>query len=187
MAIKSFALSLLVVTATPAVVTAASPDDSVRVITWADLIPKAAVEHATPKTFFSGATPVDANTPARSPLPEGKFMETKLRQPGEGSPPAVVAELDGKRVRIGGFIVPLDFEATKVKEFRLVPFVGACIHVPAPPANQIVYVKVENGIDVSNTFDAVYVTGALKTTVASTSLADAGYTLDAEAVTAYKP
>ena len=54
--------------------------------------------------------------------------------------------LDGKRVHIGGYVVPLDFEATTVKEFLLVPFVGACIHVPPPPANQIVYVKVEQGL-----------------------------------------
>ena len=173
--------------AIPAVVTTASADDSVQVVTWADLVPKAAVEPPKPKTFFSGAAPVDANTTAPPPLPEGKFMQSKLPQPGEGSPPAVVAELDGKRVRIGGFIVPLDFEATNVKEFLLVPFVGACIHVPAPPANQIVYVKVEKGLDVRNTFDAVSVTGTIKTKVASTGLADAGYTLDAEGITAFKP
>ena len=50
-------------------------------------------------------------------MPEGKFMQIKRRQPGEGSPPAVVADLDGKRVSIGGYVVPLDFEATTVKEF----------------------------------------------------------------------
>ena len=81
----------------------------------------------------------------------------------------------------------MDFEATKVKEFLLVPFVGACIHVPPPPANQIVYVKVESGFDVGGTFDPITVTGTLKTTTAFTGLADAGYTLDAETVTAIKP
>ena len=81
-----------------------------------------------------------------------------------GSPPAVVASLDGKRVQIGGYVVPLDFDATRVKEFLLVPFVGACIHVPPPPPNQIVYVKAEGGVDVKGTFDPVWVTGTLTVT-----------------------
>ena len=72
-------------------------------------------------------------------------MSMKRRQPGGDQPPRVVAELNGKRVRIGGYVVPLDFEATTIKEFLLVPFVGACIHVPPPPANQIVYVKADKG------------------------------------------
>ena len=101
-------------------------------------------------------------------------------------PPAVVANLDGKRVHIGGYVVPLDFDATQVKEFLLVPFIGACIHVPPPPANQIIYVKSPKGFDVKGTFDPVYVTGKLTTTVAFTGLAEAGYTLDAEMVESRK-
>ena len=93
-------------------------------------------------------------------------------------PAPVVQSLDGKRVHIGGYVVPLDFEATRVKEFLLVPFVGACIHVPPPPANQIVYVKTEQGFDVQGTFDPVWVTGTLTVTPAFTGLAEAGYTLD---------
>jgi hypothetical protein len=104
-----------------------------------------------------------------------------LGQASEGPVPVVTA-LDGKRVRIGGYVVSLDFDATRVKEFLLVPFVGACIHVPPPPANQIVYVKSEQGFDVSGTFDPVWVTGTLKVTTAHTGLAEAGYTLVAENV-----
>jgi hypothetical protein len=121
------------------------------------------------------------------PLPEGKFMSMKRRQPGGGAPPAVVTELDGKRVRIGGYVVPLDFEATSIKEFLLVPFVGACIHVPPPPANQIIYVKAEGGFDVTGSFDPVTVTGTIRTVTAFTGLADAGYSIEADAVEALKP
>ena len=74
------------------------------------------------------------------------------------------------------------FESTNVKEFLLVPFVGACIHVPPPPANQIVYVKVEKGFDVSDTFAPVTVTGTIKTDLAITGLADAAYTMEATSV-----
>jgi hypothetical protein len=111
-------------------------------------------------------------------------MSMKRRQPGADLPPRVIPGLNGKRVRIGGYVVPLDFESTSVKEFLLVPFVGACIHVPPPPANQIVYVKSAKGFEIGGTFDPVTVTGVIKTETAFTGLADAGYSLDAESVEA---
>jgi uncharacterized protein len=85
-------------------------------------------------------------------------------------------------VHIGGYVVPLDFDATRVKEFLLVPYVGACIHVPPPPANQIIYVKAEQGFDVRGSFDPVWVTGALKVIPVLTGLAETGYSLEAERV-----
>jgi hypothetical protein len=150
---------------------------------WAQLMPPAeAVSPLKPKTFFSGSTTSDDGGPPPPPLAEGAFMSIKRRQPGAGLPPRVVSELDGKRVRIGGYVVPLDFDSTTVKEFLLVPFVGACIHVPPPPANQIVYVKTEKGFEIGGAFDPVTVTGTMKTEPAFTGLADAGYSIDAESV-----
>ncbi|MFZ1102741.1 MAG: DUF3299 domain-containing protein, partial [Hyphomicrobiaceae bacterium] len=118
--------------------------------------------------------------PAPAPQAEGRWMSGAAAS--TGAPAPVVAALDGKRVRIGGYVVSLDFDATKVKEFLLVPFVGACIHVPPPPANQIVYVKSEAGFEVTGMFDPVWVTGTLKTATAHTGLAEAGYSLVAEKV-----
>jgi len=157
--------------------------DSPRQLKWADLVPKAMVASVMkPKTFFGGSTPMPDGGPPPPPLPEGKFMAVKRRQPGSDQPPAVVPELDGQQVSIGGYVVPLDFDATTVKEFLLVPFVGACIHVPPPPANQIIYVKTDKGFEVGGAFDPVTVTGQINTTVAFTGLADAGYTLTADTV-----
>lgn len=172
---RRFVLASLVISASLSFARADASMD----INWKDLVPKNVAPATKPKTFFSGSTAADPNAPPPPPLEEGKFMQTKRRQPGAGAPPAVVAELNGKSVRLGGYVVPLDFDATTVKEFLLVPFVGACIHVPPPPANQIVYVKIANGFDVSGTFDPVTVTGVIKTDVAFTGLADAGYTMDA--------
>ncbi|CAN1723882.1 DUF3299 domain-containing protein [Hyphomicrobium sp. 1Nfss2.1] len=153
-------------------------------ITWAKLMPPAQQMNALkPKTFFAGSQPApdDGGAPP-PPLAEGGFMSVKRKQPGGNQPPRVVTEYNGKRVKIGGYVVPLDFEATSVKEFLLVPFVGACIHVPPPPANQIVYVKSEKGFEIGGQFDPVWVTGTIKTEPAFTGLADAGYTIDADAV-----
>jgi hypothetical protein len=153
---------------------------------WGQLVPPAEAVKPKPKTFFSGAAPTSSADDGAPPPPlaEGGFMSIKRRQPGGDKPPRVVTEFNGKRVRIGGYVVPLDFEATTVKEFLLVPFVGACIHVPPPPANQIVYVKSEKGFQVAGQFDPVWVTGTLKTETAFTGLADAGYSIDADSVAA---
>lgn len=102
-------------------------------------------------------------------------------------PAPIVAELDGKTVRIDGYVVPLDFDATKVREFLLVPFVGACIHVPPPPANQIIYVKLDKGFEVAGSFDPVTVTGKLSAAQTFTGLAETGYAIAADAVEPRKP
>ena len=54
----------------------------------------------------------------------------------------VVESLNGTKVRIPGYVVPLDFNAeSEHKEFLLVPYCGACLHTPPPPPNQILFVK----------------------------------------------
>jgi hypothetical protein len=182
-ALLALPVALLAIPALIIPVQAADPPIDLK---WAQLMPPAqAAPSAKPKTFFAGSTaaPMDGG-PAPPPLPEGGFMSIKRRQPGGDQPPRVVSDLNGKRVKLGGYVVPLDFEATTIKEFLLVPFVGACIHVPPPPANQIVYVKSDQGFQITGQFDPVWVTGTIKTETAFTGLADAGYSLDAESVEA---
>ena len=74
---------------------------------------------------------------------------------------AVNTEVDGKMIRIPGYVLPLEFSGTKVSEFLLVPWVGACIHTPPPEPNQIVYVKPDKAFDIRRAFDAVWVTGRI--------------------------
>ncbi len=74
-----------------------------------------------------------------------------------------------------------------VSEFFLVPYFGACIHVPPPPPNQIVYVKLAGGgVRLGSEEDAYWVTGTLHTQVNGTSVAKAAYTLDANRMELYK-
>ncbi|MGE0054416.1 MAG: DUF3299 domain-containing protein [Hyphomicrobium sp.] len=156
--------------------------DGPELIQWAQLVPKNLPAVQPNRTFFAGSTKSEDGQPPPPPMPEGKFMSMKRRQPGSDRAPEVVTAFNGKRVQIGGYVVPLDFESTKIKEFLLVPFVGACIHVPPPPANQIIYVKAADGFEVTGSFDPVTVTGVLKTEPAFTGLADTGYTIDADDV-----
>ena len=178
------ALCLLIV-ATPSLATEGEPAMD---LAWGKLVPAAPqpVQTMRAKSFLSGATPFAGAGGSEPPPPptvdDKRWLSERRLQPGSGGTPAVVTDLDGKHVRIGGYVVPLDFEATTVKEFLLVPFVGACIHVPPPPPNQIVYVKTAKGFDVAGSFDPVYVTGTLKVTSQYTGLAETGYTIDADKV-----
>jgi hypothetical protein len=158
-------------------------DDAAKTLKWSDLIPVSAAPKAGGLKSFLASRP-KTSSPDHTAVPEGRWLSAGAPRPAASAPAPVVEALDGQRVRLGGYVVPLDFDATKVKEFLLVPFVGACIHVPPPPANQIVYVKSEAGFDVKGSFDPVWVTGKLKTTHAVTGLAETGYSLDAEAVEA---
>jgi hypothetical protein len=94
---------------------------------------------------------------------------------------AVNRKLSETKVKIPGFVVPLVIDDNgMVSEFFLVPYFGACIHVPPPPPNQIVYVKLAGGgVRIGSPEDAYWVTGTLHTQTTGTSLAQAAYTLDA--------
>ena len=91
----------------------------------------------------------------------------------------VVPELDGKMVRIPGFVVPLDGVGQKVTEFFLVPYFGACIHTPPPPSNQIILTRFEPGTELKNLFDAVWIPGTPKVESFSHEVAAAGSSIEA--------
>lgn len=121
-------------------------------------------------------------------LYEGSPLEQKLLQEyieTKSSAP-VVHELNGKRVKIPGYVVPLDYSGTALSEFLLVPYFGACIHVPPPPANQIVYVKTEEPFKAKGMFVPVWVTGTINTDAHLNEVGDAGYTIDASNIELYK-
>ncbi|MGH1537555.1 MAG: DUF3299 domain-containing protein [Gammaproteobacteria bacterium] len=91
----------------------------------------------------------------------------------------IVPELNGEYVKIAGFIVPLefDFEKGTFNEFLLAPYFGACIHVPPPPSNQIVYVKSGKPLKQQWLDDATWVTGTLTTDSVDSEYGFASYTM----------
>lgn len=99
----------------------------------------------------------------------------KMAQSPIGS---VRPELDGSQVKIPGFVVPLEGDENIVTEFLLVPYFGACIHVPPPPPNQIIYVKFDKGAPVQQLWDVIYVVGTLKTETTEHELAETGYFME---------
>ena len=107
---------------------------------------------------------------------------------------AVNETLNEQQVRIAGYVLPLEMDGLKITEFLLVPYVGACIHEPVPPANQIVLVKFAQGIEVNGRFTPVWVQGKMMTQVGTSKLflidgsADIprSYTLEADSIELYR-
>jgi len=91
----------------------------------------------------------------------------------------IVSGLDNQRIKLAGFIVPLDFDfdTETFNDFLLVPYFGACIHVPPPPSNQIVHISVVNPLKKKWLDNAVWVSGILKTESVSNEYGSAGYSM----------
>ncbi len=96
-----------------------------------------------------------------------------------GSAPDSLKRLDGQRVRIPGFIVPLDDAIDEGAEFLLVPYYGACVHTPPPPANQMAYVTMSGNRSVKLAlFDAVWMEGTLRIVNYDSPYGSVGYTIE---------
>jgi len=90
----------------------------------------------------------------------------------------VVEDLDGARIRLPGYVVPLDFNAaSEYNEFLLVPYFGACLHTPPPPPNQIVFIKSDPATKIGNIYEPVWVEGVMKTGKFGSDLGNSAYEL----------
>lgn len=115
--------------------------------------------------------------------PRAEALMQKLRDILDKAPTR--PELDGRRVRLPGYVVPLDgMLGGNLKEFLLVPYFGACIHSPPPPANQIILVRSGRGRSLE-TMDAVWVNGTLRVARSDSRMGISGYALDAVSVEPY--
>ncbi len=95
-------------------------------------------------------------------------------------------KLNDKNIKIPGYITPIAFEGENVTEFLFVPYLGACIHVPAPPPNQIIYVKLAKGLKADDIWSPKWITGVLHANPVSTIVANVGYSIEEAFVSPYK-
>ncbi|MBN6101475.1 DUF3299 domain-containing protein [Xanthomonas sp. CFBP 8703] len=90
-----------------------------------------------------------------------------------------VAAVLARKVRLPGYVVPLDSDdAGRVREFLFVPYYGACIHVPPPPPNQIVHVRLDTPIDPPDMYSPFYLSGQLRAETLHGELAGTAYTME---------
>lgn len=155
-----------VLAAIAALVTPAAWAGRIKDLDWADLLPKSAPDTGQPQRDIIRH---DAATVARQPKSSG-----------------VRRDWNGHLVRLSGYIVPLETKGTAVTSFILVPYVGACIHVPPPPANQLVHVTTDRPYAGGSMFEPVSVTGVIRVAPTSTSVAEIGYALSADKIEPYR-
>ncbi|MDP5254670.1 MULTISPECIES: DUF3299 domain-containing protein [unclassified Vibrio] len=136
---------------------------------WADLIPE--------------GERVKANAEAGKPVDHSGLSALQARV---GS---IRPELSGQQVRIPGFVIPLEVNGETLSEFLLVPFYGACIHVPPPPPNQIIHVKFAKGTPLKDLWDLVYITGTInaESSIDATLGIESGYQIDGAILDSYTP
>ena len=135
-------------------------------IFWDDLIPKGHVQ-------------IDTQAQANHEGSEQNWVQPDLDAP-------VVKALDGQSISLPGFVVPLEGDSELITEFLLVPYFGACIHVPPPPPNQLVHVTIKGGVPIDSLYDAIVVTGVIKTQTWSGEIAQVGYTMQAVGVAPFE-
>jgi len=115
--------------------------------------------------------------------PKAREMMKRIREMWDKAP--ANPKLADRRVSIAGFVVPLDGEREKTREFLLVPYFGACIHAPAPPANQVIHVKVKAGNTVTLS-PASLISGTIRTVRADTKMAVTGYEMTIDKAEPFK-
>jgi hypothetical protein len=158
-----FVFSFLVVFSNPI-----SAEGKPKELFWEDLIPK---DYQPISEQLQGA--------------HNENVQANWVQPDLDAP--VATELNNTLVTLPGFVVPLEGDETTVTEFLLVPYYGACVHVPPPPPNQIVHVTFKEGVPIESLFDAVSVTGTLKTEPWEDELAKVGYQMEGIGIAPFDP
>ncbi|MFK7957342.1 MAG: DUF3299 domain-containing protein [Lysobacterales bacterium] len=141
-----------------------------RELSWNDLLPTsqaaaAAVPGSKPETQLDGFL---------------EDVETNQNMSVE-----VVAELNGTNVKIPGFIVPLEFEGGTVSSLLLVPFFGACMHYPPPPANQVVHVTLAKPMVIDSLWEPFWASGQMTTQFRNSEMGAAGYSITSADLTVY--
>ncbi|MDR2151462.1 MAG: DUF3299 domain-containing protein [Helicobacteraceae bacterium] len=146
-------------------------------LTWDDLVP----EDWHPERIFNT---LNIDELSDDDPRVAKVMEIFMQE-WQKSP--VNPKIDGMRIKLPGYVAPLDWEDDeKLSEFLLVPYFGACIHVPPPPPNQIIHVKPKKPLKGIVTMDTVWVYGVIRLeTSDSGSMGTSGYGMIADKVELY--
>ena len=94
--------------------------------------------------------------------------------------------MDGLKIRIPGFVVPLEFDEDQtISQFFLVPYFGACLHMPPPPPNQIILVDAPEGVQMSALYEPFWLEGEVSTVVSENDMAKSAYAMQLHKLSPY--
>lgn len=155
-------------------------------VEWVDLIPDddlLALEN--PPAYLDDIEDGSIDDSLQSQLKTNLFTAEDRYQQALNSK-QIRPEFNGRNIRIPGFIVPLEFDDQQtITAFFLVPFFGACMHLPPPPPNQIIYAEFEAGIKLDTLYDPFWVEGTLATSLIENDMATAAYSINVMLIEPY--
>ncbi|MBV1885165.1 MAG: DUF3299 domain-containing protein [Gammaproteobacteria bacterium] len=163
------------------------PKAAFKTVEWTDLMPKENLEALlNPPSYVTDIKDGSAEDQISSQIQNTNAAASDDRYQQALVSTRVVSEISGQAIRIPGFIVPLEFDDEQtITQFFLVPFFGACIHVPPPPPNQVIFVDYPEGLKLEALYDPFWVSGVVKTSLIKNELATAAYTLKMQFFEAY--
>lgn len=148
-------------------------------VEWTDLMPKEDLAALLdPPDFLSGIED-GSQQDSVAALNQREIVDNKAKRYRDAlSSTQAIEDFNGKSIRIPGYIVPLEQnEQREVTSFFVVPYFGACLHMPPPPPNQILYVEYEEGIALENLQYPFWFEGKLKIELSQRELGTSAYTL----------
>jgi hypothetical protein len=163
------------------------PKSEFRTIEWTDLIPKDDLEALlNPPSYITDIEDGSFEDQISNKIQNTLTTANDDRYQQALVSTRIVQNMDGQAVQIPGFIVPLTFnDEQTITEFFLVPFFGACIHVPPPPPNQIIFVTYPQGLKLTALYDPFWISGVLKTSLIENNVATASYSLQLQYIEEY--
>ena len=174
----------LLITISPLVLSAVDNADY-KTIEWTDLIPQEDLDALmNPPEYLNDISDGSLEDQINSQL-QGAMSSDDSRYQQALSSAQIKPEFNNKKVKIPAFIVPLEYdEKQHVTEFFLVPYFGACIHVPPPP-NQIIFADYEKGMSLETLYDAFWVSGTLQTSLTENDTATSAYSITVDSIELY--
>lgn len=157
-------------------------------IQWADLLPQDEVDIlANPPSYISDIEDGSPEDQIGSQANNSIVLEMEDRYQQALISTRIKPEMDGRAVRIPGFIVPLEFDGEQIiTEFFLVPYFGACLHMPPPAPNQIIHVKYEKGLELEALYYPFWISGVLTASLVENDMATAAYAIKMDSYEAYQ-
>lgn len=154
------------------ILAATDPKGTPRQLRWDELVPK-------------GWSPLDEYRKAH-PMLEGDSPEgmQAMREIWDNAP--TLTTLNGQTVKLPGYVVPLEALQDGMREFLLVPYFGACIHSPPPPANQIVHVVPAAPAKGLKAMEVVWVTGVMQARRGDSMMGASGYRIERASIEPYE-
>ena len=163
------------------------PPSDFRTVEWTDLMPKEDLDALlNPPSYVTDVEDGSFEDQISSQIQNGITAASGDRYQQALASTRIILEMDGKAIRIPGFIVPLEFDDEQtITQFFLVPFFGACIHVPPPPPNQIIFVNYPQGLKLDALYDPFWISGILKTSLVENDMAIAAYSMQMQSFEVY--